>query len=83
MDRNVWPDFCVFGIQRQPFRKAWFGVGLDRVDRAFQFAHPTIDAFDWVDDEHVLALVEAVHGAPFDAVRGFAADAALGDDVGQ
>src|SRR6516162_10248075 len=36
-----------------------------------------------VDDEHVLALVEAVHGAHFDAVHGFAANAALVDDVGQ
>jgi TPR repeat protein len=36
-----------------------------------------------VDDEHVLALVEAVHGAHFDAVHGFAANATLVDDVGQ
>jgi hypothetical protein len=35
-----------------------------------------------VDDEHVLALVEAIHGAHFDAVHGFAANAALIDDVG-
>src|SRR5262249_61923756 len=35
------------------------------------------------DDEHVLALVEAVHGAHFDAVHGFAANATLVDDVGQ
>jgi hypothetical protein len=36
-----------------------------------------------MDDEHVLALVEAVHGAHFDAVHDFAANAALVDDVGQ
>jgi len=36
-----------------------------------------------VDDEHALALVEAVHGAHFDAVHGFAANATLVDDVGQ
>ena len=36
-----------------------------------------------VDDEHVLALVEAVHGAHVDAVHGFAANAAIVDDVGQ
>ena len=36
-----------------------------------------------MDDEHVLALVEAVHGAHFDAVHGFAANATLVDDVGQ
>jgi hypothetical protein len=36
-----------------------------------------------VDHEHVLALVEAIHGAHLDAVHGFAANAALIDDVGQ
>jgi len=44
------------------------------VDRALRLAHPAIDAFVRVDDEHVLALVEAVHGAHFDAVHGFAAN---------
>ena len=36
--------------------------GLIRVDRAFRHADPAIDAFVRVDDEHVLALVEAVQG---------------------
>jgi hypothetical protein len=36
-----------------------------------------------MDDEHVLALVEAIHGAHLDAVPGFAANAAIVDDVGQ
>src|SRR4029453_3398104 len=52
-------------------------------DRAFWLADSAIDAFVWMDDEHVLALVEAVHGAHVDAVHGFAANAALVDDVGQ
>ena len=82
-DRNIWPDFRVFRIQRQPFLKPRLGVGLDRVDRALRLAHPAIDALVRVDDEHVLALVEAVHGAHFDAVHGFAANATLVDDVGQ
>ena len=59
------------------------GVGLDRVDRAFRLADPAIDAFVRVDDEHVFALVEAVHRAHVDAVHGFAANAALIHDVGQ
>ena len=33
-------------------------------------------------DEHVLALVEAIYGAYFDAVQDFTANAALVDDVG-
>src|SRR5260370_1094890 len=82
-DRNIWPDFRVFRIQQQPFLKPRLGVGLDRVDRALRLAHPAIDALVRVDDEHVLALVEAVHGAHFDAVHGFAANTTLVDDVGQ
>jgi hypothetical protein len=31
-DRNIWPDFRVFRIQRQPFLKPRLGVGLDRVE---------------------------------------------------
>jgi hypothetical protein len=81
--RNIWPHFRVFRIQGQPFLKSWLGVGLDRIDRTFRLAHPAIDAFVRVDDEHVLALVEAIHGAHFDAVHGFAANAAPIDDVGQ
>jgi hypothetical protein len=59
------------------------GVRLDRVDWTFGFAHAAIDAFIRVNHKHVLALVEAVHGAHFDAVHGFAANAALVNDVGQ
>jgi hypothetical protein len=36
-----------------------------------------------VDDEHILALVEAVHGTHLDAVHVFAHDAFVVDDVGQ
>ena len=36
-----------------------------------------------MDHEHILALVEAIHGADLDAVHGFAANAAFIDDVGQ
>src|SRR5271170_5733465 len=82
-DRNVWPNFCVFGVQRQPFLKARLGVRLDRVDRAFRLADPAIDAFVRVNYEHVLAFVEAVHRAHLDAVHEFAANAALVDNVGQ
>jgi hypothetical protein len=35
-----------------------------------------------MDDEHVLALVETIDGAHFDAVHELASDTALGDDVG-
>ena len=35
-----------------------------------------------MDDEHVLAFIETVDRADFDAVHVFALDAVLGDDVG-
>ncbi len=76
---NVWPDFRVFGIQQQPFLKPRIGVRLDGVDRAFRLADPAIDAFVRMDDEHVLAFVEAVHRAHVDAVHNFAANATLVD----
>jgi hypothetical protein len=49
--------------------------------RAFGLAHAAIDAFVRMDDQHVLALVEAVHGAHLDAVGIFALDAGFSDDV--
>jgi hypothetical protein len=36
-----------------------------------------------MDDEHILALVEAVHWTHFDAIHDFTANAAVVDDVGQ
>src|SRR6266487_6458607 len=81
-DCNIWPNFRVFGIQRQPFLKPGFAISLDSIDGAFRFANATVDAFVGMDNEHVLALVEAVHGAHLDAVHGFAANAAIVDDVG-
>src|ERR1700687_5479087 len=81
-DRNIRPDFRVFRVQRQPFLKPRLGVRLDRVDRAFRLADPAINAFVRVDDEHVLALVEAVHGANLHAIHQLALDAAFVDDVG-
>ena len=44
---------------------------------------PDMSAPPGVDHEHVLALVETIHGAHLHAVHGFAANAALIDDVGQ
>ena len=57
--------------------------GLIASTRTFRLAHPAIDAFVRVDYEHVLALVEAVHRAHFDAVHRFAPNTCLVDDVGQ
>jgi len=81
--RNVWPNFRVFRIQQQPLLKPCVRVGFYRVYRAFRHADAAVNAFVRVDDEHVLALVETIHGAHLDAVHDFAANAAVIDDVGQ
>jgi len=81
--RNVWPNFRVPRIERQPFLKPCVRVGFYRVYRAFRHANAAVNAFVRVDHEHVLALVETIHGAHLDAVHDFAANAAVIDDVGQ
>jgi hypothetical protein len=35
-----------------------------------------------MDHQHVFTLVEAIYGADFDAVRVFAGDAVIVDDIG-
>ena len=80
---DIWPDPSIFSINREPFFHSGLGVRLDRVDRAFRLANTTIDAFVWMDDEHILAFVEAVHRAHLDTIHVLAANAALVDDVGQ
>src|SRR6185503_13655233 len=70
------------GVQLEPLVGLGIGIGHDRLGRAFGLADAAVDALIRVDDEHVLALVEAVHGADFDAIHVLALDAGFGDDVG-
>src|SRR3954452_12317529 len=79
---DVGPFGRISGVDLEPFFEAAFGVGQDRLGRTFGLADAAIDAFGRIDDEHVLALVEAIDGADLDAVHIFAADAGIGDDVG-
>src|ERR1700692_3803876 len=74
-DRNVRPSLGVLGIDAQPLLKTGLGVRLDRLDRTFGLANTAIDALVGMNDEHVLALVEAVHRTHFDAIHVFAFDA--------
>ena len=80
--RDVRPFAGIFGVEGKPFLQARSGVGLDRFGWAFGLADAAIDALVGIDDEHVLAFIEAVHGAHFDTVHVFAFDAGFGDDKG-
>src|SRR6185369_3634702 len=70
------------GVNLEPFLEPALGVGQNRFGRAFRLADAAVDALAWVDDEHILAFVEAIDRADLDAVHIFAFDACFGDDVG-
>jgi hypothetical protein len=52
------------------------------LDGALWLAQRAIDAFLWVDDEHVRTFVEAIDGADLDAVGVLALDTGFGNDEG-
>ena len=82
LHRDVGPFGGIFGVDLQPFIKAWFSIGLYRVSRAFRLTNATVNAFVGVDYQHVFAFVEAVYGADFHAIHIFTFDAIFSDDVG-
>src|SRR5262249_32056536 len=79
---NIRPLLCKIRVHLEPLLDAGLGIGLDRLDRAFRLANTAIDAFVRMNDQHVLALVETIHGANLDAVHVFALDAIIVDDIG-
>jgi hypothetical protein len=82
LDRDVWPERRIGGIQLEPTLEAGRSIWDDSVDRAFGLTDAAIDTLIGMDDERVLALVEAVDRADLHAIHGLALDAALGNDVG-
>src|SRR3954469_8966637 len=79
---DVGPLHRELGIHLQPLLSLAVGVGNDRVGRTLGLAYPAVDALVGMDDQHVVALVEAVDRADLHAVHVFALDAVFGDDVG-
>ena len=56
-------------------------IGDDGLRWALRNTDAAVDALVRLDDEQVLAFIEAVDRTDFDAIRIFAFDAVLGDDV--
>jgi hypothetical protein len=81
-DGYVGPHFGVGRVELKPLFQARFGVGPNGIGRTFGLANSAVDALVGVDDEHIFALVKAIHGADLDAIHILAADASFGDDVG-
>ena len=63
------PHQRVFSIQLEPALEPGFGIREDCLSRAFGLAHAAVDALVGMNDEHVLALVEAVDRADLDAIH--------------
>ena len=82
LGRDIWPLIGILAIQFQPFLDHRLSVRLDCIDWTLRFADAAINALVRMDDEHIFALVEAIHGADLDAIGEFALDAIFVDDVG-
>jgi hypothetical protein len=78
---DVGPFRAVGGVKFQPFFQTAFGIGQNRLGRAFGFAYTAINAFIGVDDEHIVAFIKTVDGANLDTVHIFAFDAGIGDNI--
>jgi hypothetical protein len=79
---HIWPGPCHVNVKLKPLFEPWFGVRLNCLCRALGLADATVDAFIRMNHKHVLALVEAIYRADFDAVHVFAFDAVFDDDIG-
>src|SRR5688572_5407322 len=82
LSRDVRPFGGIGRVDLKPLLEAALRIGEDGFGRAFRLAHAAVDALVRIDDEHVLAFVEAVDRTDLDAIHIFAADARVGDDVG-
>src|SRR5688572_14580514 len=68
-------------VDLEPLLRLGVRVRQDCLGRALGLAHAAVDALVGMDDEHVVALVEAVDRAHLDTVHVLALDAVFGDDV--
>src|SRR5207244_12811176 len=82
LGRYVRPSLGKLAVELQPLLQPGLRVGLDRLDRAFWLADPAVDALVRMNDEHVLAFIEAVDRADLHAIGVFALYAFYVDDVG-
>ena len=79
---NVRPGVGELTVDLQPLLNVRFRIRLNGVNRAFRFADAAVDAFVRMDDEHVLALVEAINRTDLNAIGVFALNAFFVHDIG-
>jgi len=81
LSRYIWPRFGVFSIQLKPKSKVGFGVRLDGFRRAFRLADAAVNALVRMNDEHIVALIEAIDRTHLHAVQVFAFYAVFNDHI--
>ncbi len=70
-------------IKAEPMRiRRNVAISEDGFGRTLGHANAAVDALVGMNDEHILADIEAVDGTHLDAIHVFAFDAVVGDDVG-
>src|SRR5260221_3079082 len=79
---DIGPAFGVLRVDFQPLFEPVLGIRLDGLGGALRLANAAIDALVRVDDEHILALIKAVHRTDLNAVHVFAFNTVFDDDVG-
>ena len=81
---DLWPCSAVLVVELEPTCEiiTLVSVCSYSISRAFWLANAAVDAFIWVYNQHVVALVETIHWAYADAVHVFAFDAVVYDHVG-
>lgn len=79
---DVRPKPGELAVEFEPVRvERGVSVGEDRLGRTLRLLNAAVDTLVRVNDQHVLADIEAIDGANLDAIHVFAFDAVLGDDV--
>ena len=79
--RDIGPGFGIFAVDLDPLGQVPFGVGQNRLNRAFGLTYPAIDAFIGIDDEKVFALIEAIDRANLNTVHVLALHAGFGHHI--
>src|SRR5450432_42507 len=80
--RDVGPRRRILTVDVEPFLGDRLAIRHDRLGGAFGLAHAAIDALVGMDDEHILAFVEAIDRTDLDTIQVLALDAGFGDDIG-
>mgnify|MGYP006879699086 CR=1 FL=1 len=75
------PQLGILAVELNPFFHVRLGIRADRIRRTLGFAHTAVDAFIWVNNQHVFALVEKIYGANFYTISVFAGDTGGVDDI--